>query len=417
LPGLADADAAEAWRDTAEDVWREWTNKETADRAGKLDFGQMQRLALRRMLIDGDVFFVRQIVERNGIKTAWKMVGGERVATPGNLTSKKDILGGIRYDGSGKPVSYFIRKYQGRMDLSQNFEEVKAFDPAGRPNVLHLYLPIRIDQTRGVPILAPALPLFHQFEAYLEAMLVRARVEACISAWIKTTAPLTVAAGRSAETDSDNRKLETLSPGQIEYLKAGEEVSFLAPTNPGREFEAFIKRLIRMIGASVGMPYCVLAKDYSASNYSNSRMASLDARDVFEDIRAYIAGALPRPVWDLVLEEAVLRLLVPEAGYNAAPAKYSRVRWGGRGWPSVDPRKDAEGDLLKLRMCTTTIADLCNREGADWKDTVKQREEEEAERERAGLPPLFDIPEPPSGGPGTGPGEDDDDTKEDKDDD
>ncbi|HET6441990.1 MAG TPA: phage portal protein [Phycisphaerae bacterium] len=396
LPGLADSDAAEAWRNEAEDAWREWARG--ADVAGKLTFGQMQRLALRRMLIDGDVFLVRQMARRKGIRTAWKMVGGERVLTPGNLTSEKNILNGIKYNKSGRPVSYFIRKHQARTSLAQDFQEIKARDRAGRPNVIHLFLPIRVDQTRGVPILAPALPVFKQFESYLEAMLVRARVEACISGFVKSAAPLSHITPRTSETDGDNRRLETLAPGQIEYLREGEDISFIAPTNPGRDFEAFIKRLIRMIAAAVGLPYELAAKDYSESNYSNSRMASLDGRDVFEDMRAYVSGTLCQPVWELVLEEGVLRGVVPEAGYDVAGETYSRTRWGGRGWPSVDPEKDAAGDLLKLRIGSTTVSDLCNREGADWKDNFKQREEEEAERARAGLPPLFDTKEAPGAG-------------------
>jgi len=372
-----------AWEEGAERLWRRWTPY--ADAAGKLPFWRMQRLALRSMLIDGDVFWLRQWVtpRTRPLSLGWKLVPADRVVTPVGKSADKTVRNGIKFFKSGRPAGYYIS--EGGAD-NRNCRYVPATDSEGRLNVLHQMIPSEIDRSRGVPILAAALPRFHDLAAYIESTLVRARVEACISAFVKKAGPAGAVMGRTEETDSDGRRIEELSPGIVEYLQPGEEIQFLAPQTPGNNFEDLVKRLLRGIGASVGMSYEFAAKDYSHSNYSNTRMAALDTRDVFEDLRHLFSEVVCQPMWELALEEAVLKGLLGDYGYFANPWAWTRSRWTGRGWPSVDPAKEAAADRARLGLGTTTLSHLCAERGLDWEEVLQQLAREKEKREELHLP-------------------------------
>jgi len=154
-----------------------------------------------------------------------------------------------------------------------------------------------------------------------------------------------------------------------------------------------VERILRAIGASVGMPYEVVAKDFSKTNYSSARAALLEAWRVFKVYQKWLVDRLSQPCWEMVLEELWLRdmLQLPPGSpdWHDARHAYTRAVWVPPKRGHVDPEKEI-GSFIKakdhnLLTLAEIIAELA---GGDWTDTLIQRGRERSmERAEDIVPP------------------------------
>jgi lambda family phage portal protein len=246
--------------------------------------------------------------------------------------------------------------------------------------VLHLFRREQADQHRGVPVLAAALSTFRSLSKYLEAELTAARVAACISMFVKRSG-LTddLPPGFDATTDAhgDARVLERLEPGVIEYLDPGEEIQTFKTDRPGTTFDPFVTRMLRAISAAVGLPYELVVRDFSKTNYSSMRAALLETRRGFRCDQALLANLVLQPIRELVLEEAYARGMLPAVpGFlDLRPALF-RTRWvpPACGW--VDPTKEIQASRDAVEGGLSTLADEASSNGQDWSDVAEARARE-----------------------------------------
>ncbi|WP_449235596.1 phage portal protein [Azospirillum doebereinerae] len=90
----------------------------------------------------------------------------------------------------------------------------------------------------------------------------------------------------------------------------------------------------------MNIPYELLVKDFSQTNYSSARAALLEAWRFFNGRRAWLGTYWATPVFDLWLEEAVNLGEIEAPDFYANRFAYTRCRWigAGKGW--VDPVKE-----------------------------------------------------------------------------
>ena len=102
VPGLS-AERGEEWRASAESFWRRCAP--FMDRTGRMSFGGMQRLVLRSMFENGDVFLVRQTVKpkTRPIGLGWAIVEADRISTPMGKLGEADVRNGIEFYKTGRP--------------------------------------------------------------------------------------------------------------------------------------------------------------------------------------------------------------------------------------------------------------------------------------------------------------------------
>jgi lambda family phage portal protein len=195
-------------------------------------------------------------------------------------------------------------------------------------------------------------------------------------------------------------------------LNVGESISVVDPKRGGETFNSFMEGVLRIIGISLGLPYELLVKDFSKTNYSSARAALLEGRRHFSNWRAWFGRKFCQPFWELVLEEAMLRGLldVRPQDFYARRAEYCRAAWIGGGWGWVDPVKEVESSKLAIDWGLSTYAEETASQGRDWEEVLEQRSREEARIKELGLV----IPEarakgvaqtetaPPLGEPGGG---------------
>jgi len=392
-------DEAALFQEAAERAFKGWCDE--ADVTGCDDFYGLQRLMLRSILENGEVLVVPRYLSeaerrRPGreYSLALQLIESDRLDTPSGLIASRapngnEIRGGVEIDTLGRPVAYWIRKkhpgdfVHGTHTGAEEYDRVAAYDMAGHPRVLHLFPRLRVGQTRGVPLLAPVLGKFHHLSEYMEAELVAARVAACFAAIVTQTASGTANFSAPATgVGPDNEPLAELFPGMIHYLRPGESVEQLNPSRPGQQFAQFVERTKRDQGAGVGLPYEVATLDFSKTNFSSARAALIAARARFQCVQRWFAWSACRPIYALVMREALLRDELPVLQLDRA---LLGARWIGPAYHFVRPDQEVRASLDAIAGGLSTHADEAGALGRDWEEVFTQRQREERKRTEMGL--------------------------------
>ena len=390
--GISD-DRARALQRQAEDAWELF--KPYADAAEILDFDEIQFLAMARVVEDGEAWVIPTWAE-----AAWRPYGrclqiieSDRVTSPlvnsgqpeGSV--KPDIQDGIEYGTRGQPLAYYVRKSinKARTSVSDHLR-IPARDAAGRPKILHVFPSRRAGQARGVPLFAPALTYFKDLADYLEAEVVGARVAACLAVFITKQDAMFSAQnmGTSTETGT-NARIQGIEPGMVSYLSPGEAINTVDPRRPGDSFGMFLENVIRIIGNSLGLPYELIAKDFSKTNYSSARASLLEGRRHFMNWRKWLARKVCQPVWELVLEEAYLRGRFDAKDFYRHRHEYCRAMWIGGGWGWVDPVKEVDASRKAVDYGLSNLAEECAAQGRDWEENLVQLAREQAAAKELGV--------------------------------
>jgi len=183
-------------------------------------------------------------------------------------------------------------------------------------------------------------------------------------------------------------------PGMTVRLAAGEEMQFNNPSRPNTALDPFMRYMLREVAAGTGVSYESLSRDYSQSNYSSSRLALLDDRDLWRMLQQWFIRNFRLPLHKEWLQAAVLARAVASVHleeYAADPRKFEAVLFKPRGWSWVDPTKEVEAYKEAIKAGFTTVSDVISQTGGgqDVEDVVTTRERELKLFEQADL--VFDT--------------------------
>lgn len=372
-------DRAKVLRAQAEAAWAVWCKN--ADAANIMSFDELQLLAITKIIEDGEVIAIPAWASEK-----WRPYGrcielieADRLASP---TIKKEIVQGIEVGKRGQPLAYYIRKPDRPYSRGEDdFNRITARDGMGRPKLLHVYSLKRPGQMRGVPFFAPVLTYFKDLADYLEAEVIAARVAACLAVFITKTDPMGLALANAGGTQQSRsggtERIQTIEPGLVGYLGPNEGIQVVDPKRPGDAFPSFIETMLRIIGASLGLPYELIAKDFSKTNYSSARAALLEGRRMFKTWRAWFANRMCQPIYELVMEEAFLRGNFEATDFYNLRHEWCRAQWIGGGWGWVDPVKEIEASQKAIDFGLSTMAEEAAAQGRDWEEILEQRKREQ----------------------------------------
>lgn len=369
--GISDTRAAELQKQ-AENIFAEWSVM--ADAGNRLNFDELQFLAIRKIIEDGEVFAIPTWADE-----PWRPFGRviEMAESERCASDAEDYQQGIKLGTRGQPVSYSFSVGNNTDILSKpTFQKIPARDLSGRPNVLHVFKTNRIGQIRGVPAFAPAMSFFKHLSDYLEAEVVSARVAACLAVFVTSGDPMGLAGANASGTGTDGNRIQAIEPGLVHYLGTGESINVVDPKRPGDAFAPFVEGVLRLIGVSLGMPYELLLKDFSKTNYSSARAALLEGRRHFLNWRNWFSKKFCQPIWDLVLEEAFLRGKFDAPDFYDRKNEYCRCAWIGGAWGWVDPVKEVQASKLAMDYGLSTLAEEVAGQGRDWEEVLEQKAKE-----------------------------------------
>lgn len=399
-----DEDQADQWERLVVREWRLWSATAECDVTRTSTFAELQALAFRSMLENGDVFALLPYVERPpspyGLRV--QLIEADRVCNPNFNADTDKIAGGIERDEYGAPTAYHILDqhpgaiYGGKG--AWNWRRIPAFgERSGRRNVLHLYRQRRPGQSRGIPDLAPVIETLKQLTDYTEAEVKAAVVASLFTVFTKTETGTGLSgvldaasgSGSSSTTSSSDEDEIKLGSGAIVDLAAGEDISIANPGRPNQAFEQFVTAAARVIGMALELPLEILLKHFMSS-YSAARGAMLEAWRYFLSERASFSGDFCVPIYEAFFTEAVARGRISAPGFlNGDPLireAYLRSEWTGPPRGQIDELKEITASERRVDMGISTLDEETSAlTGGDWEAKHRQRAKEVRMRRQDGL--------------------------------
>ncbi len=402
---------AREWGNFVEAKFRSWGDTTECDAGRTSNLLGLSLQALGGAMGNGDALALPLWLPRPGCRwnTRLMLVESDRLSTPQGMAHRDDIRGGIELDNYGAPVAYHItKKHPGDMlawgfygvgaPVAAQWERIPAFTPWGRRRVIHLADRERTGQSRGKPIVSAVMREFHMAGKYSSNELQASVSSSLVAAFLESDLdPESAAAlfgedprGAWKESLKEGRSsLRKLQGGAVVPLPAGARLSAFNPGRPNPAFEAFMLAVLRHIAAGMNMPYELLLKDFSKTNYSSARAALLEAWRYFNGRRRWLSDHWLRCIYELWFEEAVNAGEIEAPGYYENRYAYLRCRFifGGKGW--VDPVKEATASVMRMKAGISTLETECAEQGTDYEEVLDQQQVEEQMRKERGLPSLF----------------------------
>ena len=292
--GLTEDQAAEM-QAAMERAWRIW-NLEAHSR-GLASFNNLQFMAMHSLLTKGEfVFLPRMLDEKKYPERTFSLalqdIHPSRLSTPFDSFDRENIIDGVEINDDGRPEAYWIsnpsRFETGQYLSSSSYSRIPARN-GHRPGLIHGLRVTREEQYRGRSVLAPAMKNFRYLDDAFDYSLMAQIMAASIPVFISTQSPYDAAAQGSwtpPEPYDENGHPnpfyhKTYAPGTVLYGAPNEKPHILESNHPGNNFESFARLILRAMSAATGMPYEVLSKDFSQTNYSSARAALLEAWRVY----------------------------------------------------------------------------------------------------------------------------------------
>lgn len=388
--GLTDEEGQEL-SDLIEREFELWADSQlSCDYTRKLNFAEIQRLVSVSQQISGDVFVLMPWVKRQGsiYDVKLQLIEADRICNPNDLPDDKKIAGGIEYDDDGIPIAIHIRTPHpgNQLDLSRpTWERIEYYGAkTGRRNVLHVMEHERIDQARGVPILASVIETIKQISKYSEAEIAAAVVNAVLAVFVKRPPPsddMPVDYGDENEEKPWENTEYKLGSGTWIDGAPGEELQVVNAARPSNQFDPFFLATMKQVGMALELPFEILIKHFSSS-YSASRAALLEAWKMFKVKRGFIISNFCQPAFEEFLTEAVIKGRINAPGFLsdvAIRAAYCSAQWVGPTPGQLDPGKeyDAANKAVEYGFTSRTRA-TAELNGQDFENVVKEKAREEA---------------------------------------
>lgn len=355
---------------------KRWARSTACDANGQLNLYGIQAQVAGAVFESGEALVLR-VRERAGSKipVSLRVLEGDYLDDQYNAELKNGnfIIQGVEYNSRGQRVAYHIFKTHPGDGLyygGRDYVRVPAED------LLHVYEVLRPGQVRGIPAFAPIILKLRSWEDYETAQLVRQKIAACFTAFVRTDAtelPGDADAGRPLGTK--------VAPGMIEILRPGENIEFGQP--PGVDGYADYARVtLREIAAGLNIPYETLTTDLSGVNFSSARMGWLEFQRRIDTQRALLyEPRLLHPIADWALEAATLTGVAKGDEF---------VKWTPPNRQMIDPAKETKAALQAIGGGIKSRQEVIKSYGRDPAEVDRELAEDQRNADALGLKLSFD---------------------------
>ena len=285
------------------DAWRRWSDSSACDAEGRLDLYGLQALVMRAV-VDGGECFLRllhaDITLRNPIGLRLQVLESDHFDTSRNgVVEGLPTLQGIALGDAGEPVAYWLHRiHPGASWLLPSGGRLTS-DAVPARDVLHIYRKRRPGQLRDVSWLAPVLTRLRDLGDYEAALLMKAKIEACLAAVVSEDGDETMTGPASGLLrDAQGRTVESFEPGMILYRRGMGSVDVVNPSGGGTH-AAFARRALEASAVGTGLTYDQVAGDLTQANYSSLRAGKIEFRRLCEQVQyGMLIPMLVRPIAD-----------------------------------------------------------------------------------------------------------------------
>jgi len=342
-----------------------------SDMSGRLSFADSLKLNIVQLLESGEALIslsgnrylnidysthIDGVQERTpGLKLL--QIEPDRLSTPWGYIGSPSMREGVEVDVYGKPLRYHIlRQHPGD---ATNYQQ-DQYNIVDADNIIHLFRQDRPGQSRGVPWITPALPLFADLRRYTQAVIAAAETAADLSAVLEGTAE------DLQPADIDALDVIDIERRSMVTLPLGWKMNQFKPEQPTTSYKDFKHEIINEICRCLNMPLNVGLGNSAGYNYASGR---LDWQVYYQTI-AVIRSWVGRIVCDRVFSEW-LREAVMIPGYFSPQTTIlihnntEKVEWLWIGRKHVDPQKEANASKTRTDTGISTLIDEWVSEGKD----------------------------------------------------
>lgn len=383
-------------------IWARWCVE--AHLAGTMHFEDLQLAGIRSLLRLGEMLHLPVFLEpdaQNGrtFSLVIQELSPLRLGSPADMQSDPFVREGVHLSEYGQPLGYWIAAPSPSVFNSlysqSSLNSLSSIDYryvpariAHRPGIFHLYRRDEEEQTRGISSLSTDVKLFRNLADAIDHELMAQVLAASFPVFIsleegRADLPDAVMEqyNLALPPDEEARYYQNIDPGVIMYGNQGEKPHILESKRPSQNFMAFVELILRAQGASAGISYETMFKDFSKSNYSSARAALNEDWKTFILYRDHFARRYCQPIWQMVQEEAYLRGLLtlpPQApGFYEAHFLWCNTYWYGPSRGYVDPVKEIQANLLAIKNRLMTRTEAIAERGGDFDECMDTIEAED----------------------------------------
>ncbi len=360
-----------------------WAESTACDAEGRLDLYGLQALAMRAVVESGECFVRFLMVPpspANPIGLQLQVLESDHLDTARNgMVDGAVTIQGIALGEAGEPIGYWLHRVHpgAAWILPGATWQSSQRIPAG--DVLHVYRKRRPGQLRDVSWLAPVLLRLRDLGDYEAALLMKAKIEACLAAVVSEEgeeALTGTAAGLLR--DAQGRAVESFEPGMILYRRGMGSVEVVNPSGGGSH-AAFAKRALEAAAVGAGLTYDQVSGDLTQANYSSLRAGKIEFRRLCEQVQyGMLIPMLVRPIAERFhAHGALLGMWSAEM-----PAEVSYVPPAHE---MIDPLKDTTALIAQVRAGFVPQPEAAGAFGYDFRAAVEMIREANALLDDAGI--------------------------------
>ena len=380
--------------DRIEKAWTEWG--QDCDVTGYGNFAQLQQLVVKSFAESGEVF-IRKIKRKNGrssIPFALEVLEADQICDDQigrGWNGANRIKMGVELDKWNRPVAYWVYADHPGDYGFRNIQGKRYLERVPADEMIHLFLKERPGQTRGVPWLYSSINRLRNLKEYENSEQIAARASANIAALITTQdadlldEPIVESEEMEDLPPQEIKASESVEPGTLMYLAPGEQVNPFIPNRPNTALPEFNAHMLRGVAAGNGVTYESTSRDYSKSNYSSSRLASLESRDQWRVLQGWFINNFLEKVYGEWLDLAVLSGVLNLNNYELNPGRFKQAKWIARGWEWVDPDKEVKAIERAIHLGLTSRIQQAAKNGYDFEEICKDLAREKEIAEKYGL--------------------------------
>lgn len=383
-------------RQQIEAEWREWGKRGNCEVSGKFSWRMLQRHIAETVAREGEAFIRIATPWTNRWGFALQVIDPESVdLTYNGEYQGREVRMGVEIDDWRNPVAYHIYG-EPPINVSSYRTGTNRFRiPADE--IIHVYLPELVWQTRGVPWLAVAAQRLHMITGTEDAEVTASRASACKQAayeakeWAPApeapVAGLVDSSGDPIASDPGAFAQE-MAPGTNEIVPYGYELKLLDPQHPNANMPDFLKWGLRSVGTGLGVSYNTLGNDAEGVNYTSLRFFLGVEHDNWMESQDWFESDFPSPVFDAwTTQQLMLGTVTPRPGREL---QARNVHWQPRRWDGPDPSKQAQADRQDLENGSTSLTKILARKAIDFDDLLEERVSElqrlKAKADELGVP-------------------------------
>lgn len=408
------ADQRQAFIKKVEGLWRQVTGSRLIDSYAKCDFKALQRQAMRKILIDGDIVQNRIIYKSgNSYHLAIQNISGTRVSNPMNGIDTKHCAAGVQRDEKLRESGYWIQVADESLQDDCRWKLLSKYNAAGREvaDLIHLG-DLEPGQSRGISALASAVNAALQMRRYTEATLQKAISQSVMAIVVETPedsaqgAPQDIVGtlygasspvsdggmgASSPQYEGDVQPVQeterVTGSGGILRGAPGEKVHAVESTAPGQDFAPFLEILTDLVCASIGTNAQQTLNKYR-SNYTAAKGTVTTAEKGYSAMRQELAAKYCTPVYEALLDLWVRQGAVEAPGWDDPfiRSAWCACTWTGPSAVSLDALKEVKATVAAIGANLMTRERACKTMyGTDSSETFERLAQERAELEALGI--------------------------------